>query len=154
LPLKGFPPPRPRSSRPIQERNKRSTPAPAAIGGQVLIVDDEIGALTLIGIMLDRGGYAPVKAKSGEAALDMLDNISPVLIIVDSLMPEMDGPTLISKIRSRSDTKETPILMLSARSDPESIIKGMESGANDFLPKPVLHHDMVGKVRQMLEQYS
>jgi DNA-binding response OmpR family regulator len=82
----------------------------------------------------------------------MLDVISPVLIIVDSLMPDMDGPTLISHIRERAETKETPILLLSPRGDASAVMKGIDSGANDYLPKPVLHHDLVGKVRQMLER--
>jgi CheY-like chemotaxis protein len=147
LPLEA---PRPQSLSGGQRASGEKVPASSLLGSQILVVDDEIGTLTLIGIMLDRGGYEPVKAKSGEAALDMLDVISPVLIIVDSLMPDMDGPTLISRIRKRAETKETPILLLSPRGDASAVIKGIDSGANDYLPKPVLHHDLVGKVRQML----
>jgi DNA-binding response OmpR family regulator len=118
----------------------------------ILIVDDEIGALTLIGIMLERGGFEVVKARNAGEALMMLDENTPDLIILDVMMPGMDGIELCSVIRERPATAETPVLILSARGDAESIIRGMEAGANDYIPKPILHHDLVAKVRAMLGQ--
>ncbi len=117
---------------------------------QVLVVDDEIGALTLIGIMLERGGFGVLKAKDAQVALSVLDENQPDLIILDVMMPGMDGIELCRAIRQRSVTRATPVLILSARGDAESIIKGIEAGANDYLPKPILHHDLVSKVRSML----
>jgi DNA-binding response OmpR family regulator len=117
---------------------------------KILIVDDEAGALTLIGIMLDRGGFSVVKASNAMMALDTLDTETPELIILDVMMPEMDGITLCQRIRERPATERTPILILSAKGDADSIIRGIEAGANDYLPKPILHHDLVSKVRAML----
>ena len=102
----------------------------------ILVVDDEIGALTLIGIMLERGGFGVLN--------------TPDMIILDVMMPGMDGIELCRVIRDRNDTTRTPILILSARGDAESIMRGIEAGANDYLPKPILHHDLVAKVRTML----
>jgi len=116
----------------------------------VLVVDDEIGALTLIGIMLERGGFGVLKAKDARAALAILDENIPDLIILDVMMPGMDGIELCKVIRERNGMSETPVLILSARGDAESIIKGIEAGANDYLPKPILHHDLVSKVRSMI----
>lgn len=116
----------------------------------VLVVDDEIGALTLIGIMLERGGFNVLKAKDADSALATLDHTIPDLIILDVMMPGMDGIELCQVIRQREDTTETPVLILSARGDADSVMRGMEAGANDFLPKPILHHDLVGKVRSIL----
>jgi DNA-binding response OmpR family regulator len=116
----------------------------------ILIVDDEIGALTLIGIMLERGGFEVVKARNAGEALMMLEDKTPDLIILDVMMPGMDGIELCAVIRERRDTATTPVLILSARGDAESIIRGMEAGANDYIPKPILHHDLVSKVRVML----
>lgn len=118
----------------------------------VLVVDDEIGALTLIGIMLERGGFGVTKAKDADTALGLLREATPDLIILDVMMPGMDGIELCQVIRERPQTHRTPVLILSARGDAESIIRGIEAGANDYLPKPILHHDLVSKVRSMLGQ--
>jgi DNA-binding response OmpR family regulator len=118
----------------------------------ILVVDDEIGALTLIGIMLERGGFSVLKAKDATSALAVLDQNTPDMIILDVMMPGMDGIELCQVIRERDDTQETPVLILSARGDAESVMRGMEAGANDYLPKPILHHDLVAKVRSILEE--
>jgi DNA-binding response OmpR family regulator len=121
---------------------------------RILVVDDEIGALTLIGIMLERGGFEVLKAKNADAALGVLDQETPDLIILDVMMPGMDGIELCRTIRARSATQETPVLILSARGDAESVMRGMDAGASDYLPKPILHHDLVAKVRKMLDMNS
>lgn len=118
----------------------------------VLVVDDEIGALTLIGIMLERGGFNVLKAKDAKSALATLEKDPAQLIILDVMMPGMSGIELCSEIRNRADTESTPILILSARNDSESIMQAMEAGANDYLPKPILHHDLVTKVRDMIQE--
>jgi DNA-binding response OmpR family regulator len=119
----------------------------------ILVVDDEVGALTLIGIMLERGGFSVLKAKNAADALAVLDQNLPDLIILDVMMPGgVDGIELCAIIRQRHDTGGLPVLILSARNDAESIMRGMEAGANDYLPKPILHHDLVSKVRTMLTQ--
>ena len=119
----------------------------------ILVVDDEIGALTLIGIMLERGGFQVLKARDAESALAVLEEQTPDLIILDVMMPgKADGIDLCAMIRKRAETAETPILILSARGDAESVMRGMEAGANDYLPKPILHHDLVAKVRSMLAE--
>jgi DNA-binding response OmpR family regulator len=119
---------------------------------KILVVDDEIGALTLIGIMLERGGFDVLKAKSAHAALEVLDSDTPDLIILDVMMPVMDGIELCAVLRERPQTETTPVLILSARNDANSIMRGMEAGANDYLPKPILHHDLVTKVRDMIQE--
>lgn len=118
---------------------------------RILVVDDEIGALTLIGIMLDRGGFEVLKARDANQALSVLEKDTPDLLILDVMMPGIDGIELCRMIRRRTETAETPILILSARGDAESVMRGMDAGATDYLPKPILHHDLVAKVRQMLD---
>ncbi|MBE2266797.1 MAG: response regulator [Anaerolinea sp.] len=116
----------------------------------ILVVDDEIGALTLIGIMLERGGFEVQKARDAKTALEILGDYNPDLIILDVMMPGMNGIELCHELRQDEKTRKTPVLILSARGDAESIIRGIEAGANDYLPKPILHHDLVSKVRSML----
>jgi DNA-binding response OmpR family regulator len=117
---------------------------------RILVVDDEIGALTLIGIMLERGGFEVLKAKDADQALAVLELDTPDLIILDVMMPGMDGIELCRLLRERADTASLPVLILSARGDAKSVMSGMDAGASDYLPKPILHHDLVSKVRRML----
>ncbi len=118
---------------------------------RILVVDDEIGALTLIGIMLERGGFEVLKANDADSALAVLEQDTPDMIILDVMMPGTDGIELCGMIRQRSDTTNVPVLILSARGDAESVMRGMDAGADDYLPKPILHHDLVAKVRKMLD---
>lgn len=120
----------------------------------ILVVDDEIGALTLIGIMLERGGYQVVKAKDAQMALEVLDQITPCLITTDIMMPGMDGFELCKIIRQRPATQKTPIIIMSARSDADSIMRGFEAGANEYLPMPILHHDLVKVIRTQLATHG
>lgn len=117
---------------------------------RVMVVDDEVGALTLIGIMLERGGFEVMKAHDAYDALNQLQHKIPDLLILDVMMPGMDGIELCRHIRAAPATKDTPILILSARGDPESVEQGMNAGADDYLSKPILHHDLITKVREML----
>jgi len=114
---------------------------------RILVVDDEIGALTLIGIMLERGGFEVLKAKDADQALAVLELDTPDLIILDVMMPGMDGIELCRLLRQRPDTASLPVLILSARGDAKSVMSGMDAGASDYLPKPILHHDLVSKAR-------
>ncbi len=118
----------------------------------VLAVDDERGALTLLTIMLERGGYDVHQAQDGYRALHMLDDFSPELFILDVMMPGMDGIELCREIRARRQHQHTPIVMLSARGDPASVQAALDAGATDYLQKPVLHHDLIMKLQKILEQ--
>src|SRR5579871_5197904 len=118
---------------------------------RILVVDDEMGARTLMGIMLERDGFKPIKAKDAVEALKFLDEgEKPDLIILDVMMPGMDGVELCRTLRHRPDTTALPILILSARSDVESVMRGMDAGATDYLPKPILNNDLTAKVRVLL----
>jgi DNA-binding response OmpR family regulator len=116
----------------------------------VLVVDDEVGALTLIGIMLERGGFDVIKAPSAYHALDILENTVPDLIILDVMMPGMDGITLCREIRTNVSA-EVPIVILSARGDASAVDEGMAAGANDYLQKPILHNDLLSKIQDILD---
>jgi DNA-binding response OmpR family regulator len=117
---------------------------------RILVVDDEIGALTLIGIMLERGGFQVLKAQNADAALETLESETPDLFILDVMMPGMNGIELCQLLRQRDDTKDIPILILSARGDAKSVIQGIEAGATDYLLKPIFHHNLVAKVRSVM----
>lgn len=118
----------------------------------ILVVDCEIGALTLFGIMFERGGFRVLKAVDAQMALEILDRFTPSLMTTDIMMPGMDGLELCRILRKRPHLDKMPILIISARGDKDSFRQGMEAGANDYLSKPILHHDLVAKARMMLAQ--
>jgi DNA-binding response OmpR family regulator len=117
----------------------------------IMIVDDDEGARKIITIMLEKGGYNVVHAAHAQEALQLLESVQPALVIVDIMMPgELDGVELCAHIRKRPATAKTPILMLSARTDAETILRSDEAGASDYLMKPILQNNLVGKVRELL----
>lgn len=117
---------------------------------RIFIVDDEIGALTLVGIMLERGGFEVMKAQNAQIALDMVAREKPDLFILDVMMPDMDGIELCRVLKANENTKDIPVLILSARGDSKSVIQGIEAGATDYLLKPIFHNNLVEKVRNVL----
>jgi CheY-like chemotaxis protein len=118
---------------------------------RILVVDDEMGARVLIGTFLDRGGFEVVKAKNGREALELMEvGPLPDMVIMDVMMPEMDGITLTRSIRTKFPDQQMPILVLSGSGDAETVTRAMRAGATDFLSKPILHHDLVSKVKTTL----
>ena len=116
----------------------------------IMVVDDDRGALKLIEIMLSGGGFVVVTALNGETALQKLDQETPDLIILDIMMPGMSGIELCAKIRQREQTTQTPILILSTRSDSTAVLSSVDNGATDYMPKPVIRNELVSKVNQLL----
>lgn len=118
---------------------------------RILVVDDEMGARVLIGTFLDRGGFEVIKAKNGVEALALMEQGPlPDMVIMDVMMPEMDGITLCRSIRTKFPESPMPLLVLSGSGDVETVTKAIRAGATDFLSKPILHHDLVAKVKTIL----
>ncbi len=124
----------------------------AQVANGILIVDDDPGTLTLVSVMLERGGFNVYKAKDAFEALDLLESITPELFVVDVMMPGMDGIELCARIRERPETHHTPVIMLTAHGNPELSQSAEAAGANAYLTKPILWHDMVSKVKSMLQR--
>lgn len=118
----------------------------------VMLVDDEIGALTLIGIILKHAGYEVVKARDADSCLDMLEDCAPDILITDTMMPGKSGIDLIRAVRQLPQHAKMPIILLAANGDADVIIRGIEAGANDHILKPILHVDLVAKVETVLRE--
>ena len=124
--------------------------APAAPPVRVLIVDDERANRQLLQVMLASEGYLLETADSAEQALGMVAEKAPDLIILDVMMPGMDGYQVVSKIKGAVGTRHIPILMLTALDDRNSRVHGMRAGAQDFLTKPVDRGELCTRVRSLL----
>ena len=120
----------------------------------VLVVDDEIGALTLMGIIFERGGFNVFKARSSVEAFTLLDQHTVDLITSDVMRPGMSGIEFCRVLRSREDTRSTPIIIISARGDTQSIRQGIEAGANEYLVKPLLHYNLPEIARRLIAEVN
>lgn len=122
---------------------------------RILIVDDELGALALIAIILERAGFLTSKAANRKQALHLLNTVfattPPDLIVLDMIMPGLDSLDFIHQLRQHPDTCNTPILMLFHHlPDPSAIQAGFDAGANKYVTKPILYHELVDAVRTCL----
>ncbi|MCC7450389.1 MAG: response regulator [Anaerolineae bacterium] len=116
----------------------------------ILVVDDDPPMRAIIDIMLRREGYDVVQAEDGREALRLLETLTPDALIVDVMMPRMDGLTLCRELRTKPQTQKLPVLILSVLSDPHSRQNGLEAGADRYLSKPVLRRQLVGEVANLL----
>lgn len=115
----------------------------------ILVVDDERNIIELVRLYLEQAGYAVVEARDGQEALVQHDRVDPDLIVLDLMLPVMDGIEVTREVRRRG---ETPILMLTARSEDVDRIIGLEIGADDYLTKPFNPREMVARVKAILRR--
>lgn len=116
----------------------------------ILIVDDEPQNLKVVGALLQELGYNFSFASGGEEALKRIENRIPSLVLLDVMMPGMNGFQVCEKIKSKAATKHVPVLMLSGLSDEEDIAKGLGIGADDFLTKPIRPLELQARVKTLL----
>lgn len=117
---------------------------------KILIVDDDIDSLKLIGLMLQRHGYEVVAANAGMQALAKASSDHPDLIILDIMMPDMDGYEVCRRLRNNSDTRGIPIIMFTAKTLVDDKVAGFEAGADDYLTKPTHPAELASRVKAIL----
>jgi DNA-binding response OmpR family regulator len=117
---------------------------------KVLVVDDNRDTVRIIRDSLEGAGFGVISAYDGREALELVRREAPDLVILDLMMPKMSGYEVCNEIRKDPKTKELIVLMLTARSDIDAKIQGIEGGANDYLVKPVEPREVVSRVRRFL----
>lgn len=115
----------------------------------ILVVDDEPDIVEFIGYNLEKEGYSVVVASNGQKALEAARERVPDLILLDIMMPEMDGWEVCRRLRELSDV---PIIFLTARSEIRDVVKGLEMGADDYIVKPYDNDELVARVRAQLRR--
>src|SRR5690606_3793897 len=116
---------------------------------KILIVDDDPALRQLVANTLRQEGYVPITAADGQEGLRQLYQAHPDLIVLDVIMPTMDGWTVCQRVREVSNV---PIIMLTAQGDPEEIVKGLDLGADDYLVKPFEMNVLLARVRANLRR--
>jgi CheY-like chemotaxis protein len=117
---------------------------------KILIIDDDLDTLRLVGLMLQKQGYQIVAANNGAQGLEKANEEYPDLILLDVMMPEMDGYEVARRLRQNPKTNKIPILMFTAKSQLDDKVSGFESGADDYLTKPTHPTELHAHVKALL----
>ncbi len=119
---------------------------------KVLIVDDDVQTLRLVGLMLERQGYKILAANNGTQALQMAHTEHPDVILLDVMMPDVDGYEVTRRLRKDPDTANIPVLMFTAKTQVDDKIVGYEAGADDYLAKPIHPAELTAHLRALLQR--
>jgi CheY-like chemotaxis protein/MinD-like ATPase involved in chromosome partitioning or flagellar assembly len=117
---------------------------------KILIVDDDIETVRLVGLMLERQGYTIIAVNNGTQAIQMAQIENPDLILLDVMMPDLDGFQVTRQIRTNPQTHDIPIIMFTAKNQIEDKITGFDAGVDDYLTKPTHPAEMMAHIKALL----
>jgi DNA-binding response OmpR family regulator len=121
---------------------------------QIMVVDDDPDTVSIIARYIRREGFGVLLACSGAECLRLAKEHPPDVILLDLMMPEMDGLAVCRALRADSTTAEIPVIMLTARDDVDARAQGMELGISDFIAKPVLRGELAERIHVQLEMLA
>src|SRR5450631_1247979 len=124
----------------------------ASVARKILVVDDEAVLVETIAYNLEQAGYRVVTASDGNSALEAARSESPDLILLDIMLPGIDGLEVCRQLRRENNTATTPIVMLTAKSDEIDKVVGLEVGADDYVTKPFGRRELLARVRALLRR--
>src|SRR5471032_409472 len=118
----------------------------------VLVVEDEDALGALLQYNLDKEGYRVVVATDGEEALVLIDEQLPDLVVLDWMLPKVSGVEVCRRLRTRAETRNLPIIMLTARGEETDRIRGLDTGADDYIVKPFSMSELAARIRAVLRR--
>ncbi len=121
---------------------------------KILIIDDDVDTLKLVGMMLQKQGYRIIASANGEQGLMQAEAENPDLILLDVMMPDMDGFEVARRLRANSNMANTPILMFTAKTQLDDKVTGFEAGADDYLTKPTHPTELSAHIKALLARSS
>ncbi len=124
------------------------------IAMKILVVDDEKNIRELLGFNLEKEGYKVIYAANGEQAIELIETEQPNLLILDLMLPIIDGLDVCKRTKSNNKTMGIPIIMLTARADEIDKIIGLEMGADDYITKPFSTREMLARVKAVLRRQN
>ena len=122
------------------------------INAQILIVEDEAAQQAVLAYNLNSAGYETVQAVDGDKALQLIEEQLPDLILLDWMLPGTSGIEICRQLKVRKDTQAIPIIMLSARSEELDKVRGLETGADDYLQKPYGIQELLARIKLQLKR--
>jgi len=116
----------------------------------VLVAEDDEQISFLLQFLLEREGYRVLLARDGQEALRLVDEIAPPeLVILDVMMPYADGLEVLAHLRAKPEWRDTPVIMLTARSQEKDIVRALDAGASDYVVKPFLPEELKARIRRL-----
>jgi len=119
---------------------------------RILVADDEPAICELICTSLEMAGFQTIKAANGQFALQLIVNEQPDLVVLDWMMPMMSGLELTARLKRDERTQDVPVILLTARADEDDKVRGLESGADDYIVKPFSPRELVARVKAVLRR--
>ena len=120
----------------------------------ILVVDDERDLLDLIEYNLKKEGFNVLKAENGQEGIDIAKENKPDLVLLDIMMPKMDGLEAVEIMRKDDDLKRIPIIFLTARSDEKTEVEGLNKGGDDFITKPISTTKLVSRIKAVMRRFD
>ncbi|MDG5494331.1 phosphate regulon transcriptional regulatory protein PhoB [Niveispirillum sp. SYP-B3756] len=124
----------------------------SALKPLILVVEDEVDLVTLLSYNLEREGFRVITANDGEEALLLADERTPHLVLLDWMLPLMSGLEVCRQLRRNPKTRDIPVIMLTARGEEADKVRGLNSGADDYLSKPFSPTELVARIRAVLRR--
>src|SRR5271166_1603260 len=118
----------------------------------VLVAEDENALVTLLRYNLEREGYKVIEAQDGEEALLVAAEEKPDLVLLDWMLPQLSGIEVCRRLRGRQETRNVPIIMLTARGEETDRIRGLDTGADDYIVKPFSMSELAARIRAVLRR--
>ncbi len=136
-----------------QGRNDELKPAPTATGpSKVLVAEDDVIIAHLVEFKLQQQGYVVLSARNGETALDLAKSEHPTLIILDVMMPIINGFQVLEGVKRTPELKDIPVILLTANGRDADIERGLEMGAADYIVKPFSPNELMARVKKALRE--
>ncbi|MCP9291293.1 response regulator [Gracilimonas sediminicola] len=120
----------------------------------ILVVDDEKDLLDLIEYNLKKEGFAVLKAENGEEGIKIAKEHKPDLVLMDIMMPKMDGMEAVETMRADEDLKSIPIIFLTARSDEKTEVEGLDKGGDDYITKPISTTKLISRIKAVMRRFD
>ncbi len=116
-------------------------------GRKVLVIDDEPGIIEIVETNLEGDGFEVISASNGKEGLEKIKSEQPELVVLDVMMPEMDGWEVLRRVEQDPDTAGLPVIMLTAKAADEDYIHGLEEGAVEYITKPFYPQELVNRIK-------
>jgi two-component system phosphate regulon response regulator PhoB len=118
----------------------------------ILVVEDETALVSLLRYNLEKEGFEVLEATDGEEALLVMSERQPDLVLLDWMLPKLSGIEVCRQMRRRSETRNTPVIMLTARGEEGDRIRGLNAGADDYVPKPFSTNELIARIHAVLRR--
>jgi diguanylate cyclase (GGDEF)-like protein len=133
-----------------EERESLVT-APQTSAGRILVIEDDPSLQVLLRMQLEKSGYGVAVAGDGEEGLQAVEAAPPDLILMDVMMPKMDGHEVCRRLKSNQRTRQIPIIMLTSKAGTDDRVQGLDYGANDYVTKPYEFRELLMRVRNLIQ---